>query len=352
MSSLVDRLWYGEGRPLRWLAPLAWLYRAVAESRRRKAWDRRNASLPVPVVVVGNITVGGTGKSPLTARLVREMRVAGWQPVILSRGYGGKSDHYPLAVDADTDPSLAGDEPVMLAQATGVPVVVDPQRLRGAEFALSRSLGDVLICDDGLQHYALPRDIELAVFDGARGIGNGALIPVGPLREPVSRLSGVDFVLVNGAAVTDGEERLENFAGVEHPELFAMRLVPSALINLATSDELSPGALSGKEVRAVAGIGNPHRFFETLRALGAAVREAPFPDHHDFKPGDLSAGPDEWLVMTAKDAVKCRQFASEQAWYLLVEADLPEAFLQSFLERLRECAEQLMDSNPMRVDHG
>ncbi len=183
MTSLVDRVWYGRDRPLGWLAPLAWLYRAIGDSRRRKAWELRNEPLPVPVVVVGNITAGGTGKSPLTARLVKEMSAAGWRPVILSRGYGGKSGHYPLLVDSDSDPSAAGDEPVMLAQATGVPVVVDPQRRRGAAFALSRFLGNVLICDDGLQHYALPRDIELAVFDARRGIGNGAMIPVGPLRE-------------------------------------------------------------------------------------------------------------------------------------------------------------------------
>ena len=184
MTSLVDRLWYGKGRPLLLLTPLSWLYQAVAEARRRKAVEAHTQKLSVPVVVVGNITAGGTGKSPLTAWLVDVIQAAGWRPVVLSRGYGGNSSDYPLLVTEDTLPSLAGDEPVMLAQATGVPVVVDPDRRRGAAYALNHALGDVLISDDGLQHYRLPRDIELSVFDGSRGVGNGALIPVGPLREP------------------------------------------------------------------------------------------------------------------------------------------------------------------------
>ncbi|MFO7529885.1 MAG: tetraacyldisaccharide 4'-kinase [Marinobacter sp.] len=352
MTSLVDRVWYGKGRPLGWLAPLAWLYRTIADSRRRKAWELRDEPLPVPVVVVGNITAGGTGKSPLTARLVKEMSASGWRPVILSRGYGGKSAHYPLVVDGDSDPSVAGDEPVMLAQATGVPVVVDPQRRRGAAFAVTRFLGNVLICDDGLQHYALPRDIELAVFDASRGIGNGGLIPVGPLREPVSRLSSVDFVVVNGAIAEEAEERLENFEGVEHPDIFPMRLLPSTLVQVATGHQVSLAEIAGRKVHGIAGIGNPARFFATLRQLGAQVRETPFPDHHRFRVRDLSAERGEWLVMTAKDAVKCRKFAPDNAWYLAVEAELPNSFTEAFLHRLEECSQQLNESNQKRTDHG
>lgn len=352
MTSLVDRVWYGRSRPLGWLAPLAWLYRAIGDSRRRKAWEIRNEPLPVPVVVVGNITAGGTGKSPLTARLVKEMAKAGWQPVILSRGYGGKSGHYPLLVDGDSDPSVAGDEPVMLAQATGVPVVVDPRRRRGAAFAVSRYLGNVLICDDGLQHYALPRDLELAVFDASRGIGNGGMIPVGPLREPVSRLSSVDFVIINGAEADDQGGRLESFEGLEHPELFPMRLLPSSLIQVKTGRHVPLAEIAGQRVRAIAGIGNPARFFNTLRQLGAQVRETPFPDHHHFRSRELTAEPREWLVMTAKDAVKCRKFAPDNAWYLAVEAELPERFIEAFLNRLDECSNQLNESNEMKTDHG
>ncbi|WP_227515498.1 tetraacyldisaccharide 4'-kinase [Marinobacter salinus] len=320
--------------------PLAWLYKNIAESRRRQAWKAKNEPLPVPVIVVGNITAGGTGKSPLTAWLVGQLKDAGWRPVIVSRGYGGKSSEYPLLVSAETDPSDAGDEPVMLAQATGCPVVVDPQRRRGASWALAHELGDILVCDDGLQHYRLPRDLELAVFDGARGIGNGATIPVGPLREPVSRLSSVDYIVVNGVENGSGGH-LKNFDGIEHPRIYSMTLEPASLINLKTGERRSPGDLCGQRVRAIAGIGNPGRFFDTLRNLGARVTEAPFPDHHQFKAGELETGKNEWVVMTAKDAVKCRRFASRNVWVLAVQARLPEEFSESVLSTIRECSKQL-----------
>lgn len=337
MTSLVDRLWYGKGRPLLALTPLSWLYRAIAESRRRKAVEAHTQTLSVPVVVVGNITAGGTGKSPLTAWLVNAMQSAGWRPVVLSRGYGGYSSDYPLLVTEDTLPSLAGDEPVMLAQATGVPVVVDPDRLRGAAYALDNALGDVLISDDGLQHYRLPRDIELSVFDGSRGVGNGALIPVGPLREPVDRLETVDFVIVNGATVSDDEGRVppEALSGIEHPHMYAMDLQPTRLVNLKTGETRSPETLMGQKIRSIAGIGNPTRFFDTLKALGAKQIAVPFPDHHRFRPEDLGTESGHLLVMTAKDGVKCRSFAPDNAWVLYVEARMPEAFSKAVLEKLR-----------------
>lgn len=236
MSSLVDRLWYGGGRPLRWLMPLSWLYQAVAEAVAARPGRNATRACRCRWWWWATSPPAVPGKSPLTARLVAAMVAAGWRPVILSRGYRGRSREYPLRVTGDSDPALAGDEPVMLAQATGVPVVVDPRRSRAAAHALSQSLGDVLICDDGLQHYALPRDIELAVFDASRGLGNGALIPVGPLREPVSRLTGVDFVLVNGAD-GDRDGRLAAFAGIEHPGLFAMGLRATTLVHLRTAGE-------------------------------------------------------------------------------------------------------------------
>lgn len=339
LSSLVERLWYGSKRPLAFLAPLSWLYRSIAEARRRAAWDARDASLPVPVIVVGNITAGGTGKSPLTAWLVTELASAGWRPVILSRGYGGDASQYPLEVAADTSPAEAGDEPVMLALSTGCPVVVDPRRRRAADYALENNLGDLLICDDGLQHYKLPRDLELSVFDGQRGIGNGALIPVGPLREPVSRLASVDFVIVNGKEVSG--QALDSFAGIDHPAIYSMVLEPASLIHLKSGASRPVGDLNGKAVTAVAGIGNPARFFDTLRALGAVVTERAFPDHHRFRPEDLTTDADELIVMTAKDAVKCRDFAPDNAWSLVVEARLPEQFRDVFLARVRQCAEPL-----------
>ncbi|KEF32160.1 Tetraacyldisaccharide 4'-kinase [Marinobacter nitratireducens] len=336
MSSLIDRIWYGKTRPLRFLAPLAWLYQSIAESRRRKAWFAKDDGLPVPVIVVGNITAGGTGKSPLTAWLVKRLSEEGWRPVIISRGYGGKSSSYPLLVTAESDPAVAGDEPVMLALATGTPVVVDPERRRAAAWALDQDLGNVLVCDDGLQHYRLPRDIELAVFDGERGVGNGAIIPVGPLREPVSRLSSVDFLVINGGEPLQ-DQPLESFDGIEHPAIYSMALAPAALINLQSDESIPLTELVGRKVKAVAGIGNPGRFFDTLRGLGAEVSEAPFPDHHAFREQDLSSLPDEWVVMTSKDAVKCRAFAGANAWVLSVEPELPKGFEESLLASVRAC---------------
>ncbi|MBS3803396.1 MAG: tetraacyldisaccharide 4'-kinase [Oleiphilaceae bacterium] len=330
MTGWVDRLWYGSGRPLWPLWPLAQLYRRVAASRREKA-QLDQASLPVPVIVVGNITAGGTGKSPLTAWLVETLLEEGWRPVILSRGYRGKAESYPLLVDGNTDAAAGGDEPVMLARQTGCPVVVDPRRVRGAQWAIARNLGNILVCDDGLQHYALPRDIELAVFDGQRGLGNGAPIPVGPLREDPERLAQVDFVIGNGGVLET----------VAHPAQYLMTLAPTALRRVASGEagnaETEPLAwLQGRPVRAVAGIGNPERFFDTLRSLGARVRSMALPDHHDFSRSDLAVEPGEHLVMTAKDAVKCRHIAHDRCWALEVKARLPEAFRAALLARLAQ----------------
>ncbi|MDC0662009.1 tetraacyldisaccharide 4'-kinase [Marinobacter sp. SS21] len=335
MTAPVDRLWYGSGRPLWPLWPLAWLFRWISARRRQKLLTVAAPSeLPVPVVVVGNITAGGTGKSPLTAWLVTALRARGWRPVILSRGYGGQADSHPLLVNDAISAEQAGDEPVMLWQQTGCPVVVDPKRYRGGHWALQQRLGDILVCDDGLQHYALPRDIELAVFDGARGLGNGAPIPVGPLREPASRLNSVDYVITNGA---------EPLA-LNHPHQYCMTLTPGRLRHLHSSDQHPPGWLQGRKVRAVAGIGNPQRFFDTLMELGAKVRPLGLPDHHRFKPSDLTLEPDEVLVVTAKDAVKCASLAPQATWVLDVTAELPDAFLTSLLARLSGLGSEKGDS--------
>ena len=331
MKAWVDRLWYGRGRPLWPLYPLAWLYRLVAEHRRRLAWQAMESAIPVPVIVVGNITAGGTGKSPLTAMLARLLTRKGWRPVILTRGYGGKSDHYPLQVLPDTPAADAGDEPVMLSAQAACPVVVDPDRRRGALWALDRGLGNIILCDDGLQHYRLPRDIELAVFDGRRGLGNGALIPVGPLRELPERLESVDFVITNGGWLDH----------LEHNQQYTMLLAPTGLKHLVTGKVVPLEKINGKQVMAVAGIGNPVRFFDTLRDLGAQVSERPLADHHRFRPDDLRCDEGQWLVMTAKDAVKCRDLAPDNAWVLEVEARLPDAFCSAFMSAVSAYGEPL-----------
>lgn len=328
MSTLGER-WLAaayDGAP--WLValrPLEGLYRAVVARRaagyaagRREVWRA-----PVPVIVVGNLTLGGTGKSPLVAWLVSHLVARGWRPGILSRGYGSRSQAYPLRVDDQTPASQCGDEPRMLADQAGVPVVVDPDRPRGARRLLADGC-DILISDDGLQHLALARDLELVVVDGARGFGNGRCLPAGPLREPLERLAHVDAVVVNG------EPRFAPPAGA-----FRMRLVPTAWRRLDDGERrpLAPLPFAAP-VHAVAGIGRPARFFETLEALGVEVMPHPFGDHHDYRAEELAFGDGRALVMTAKDAVKCRGLAPVDSWVLEVEASPDRGFSAWLDERL------------------
>lgn len=314
MSQGLARAWY-EGRAWLWLlAPLALLYALVSALRRAlyRAGVLRVHRFPVPVVVIGNIAVGGTGKTPLTEALIRLLRERGLRPGVVSRGYGGHAGAYPLRVDARTEATEAGDEPVMLHRRTGVPVVVDPVRVRAVRALLAGGDCDVVLCDDGLQHYALARDLEIAVVDGRRGIGNGWRLPAGPLREPVSRLRTVDHVVVNGEAG-------------DWPGAVPMRLLPEAWVPLGQEGAAAPAP--GSRLHAVAGIGHPERFFETLRAQGFDVVGHAFPDHHDYAAAELAFGDDLPVVMTEKDAVKCQALPLRHAWYVPVRADLPAAFL-------------------------
>jgi len=324
MSRWVDA-WYRDAGWLQALRPLAWLYRRGVEARQRAyAAGRRTVwRSPVPVVVVGNLTLGGTGKSPLVAWLARWLGEQGWRPGIVSRGYGGQAPRYPLYVNTDSDPAHSGDEPLMLAQQTGRPVVVDPDRPRGARKLIAAGC-DIIIADDGLQHLALGRDLELVVVDGAQGFGNGRCLPAGPLREPLSRLDSVDAVIVNGAS---SDER--PVAG------YAMHLEPARWRHL-TDDACYPierVPFSGR-VHAMAGIGHPARFFATLSALGVAHDAHPLADHHRYSAEDLRFADNRPVVMTAKDAVKCRRFANERCWALDVEAVPNPAFADWLRERL------------------
>ncbi|AOY01578.1 tetraacyldisaccharide 4'-kinase [Jeongeupia sp. USM3] len=295
--SLPERIWYGT-HPLKWaLAPLSLLFAAIGALRRMlfRHGLKRVEHLPVPVVVVGNLTAGGTGKTPLTAYLARALAGRGFTPGIISRGYGGQAEG-PTPVEPDSDPALTGDEPVLLARAAGVPVFVCRDRAAAGRALLAvHPQVDVLLCDDGLQHYRLGRDVELCVVDGARGFGNGWLLPAGPLREPLSRLAGVDAVVVNGAA-----------ARALHPQQFAqqfdMTLRPGRLYRLDDATITCDAAdLAGDTLAAVCGIGNPARFFATLEALGLAFGRHAFADHHAYVAGELPPGT---LVTTEKDAVK------------------------------------------------
>lgn len=279
--------------------------------------------LPVPVIVVGNISVGGTGKTPLTLWLVARLQAAGYRPGIVSRGYGGRQ-RGPLAVSLASDPADVGDEPLLLARRARVPVYVGRRRPEAARAMLKAHPDiDVIVADDGLQHYALGRDVEIAVVDGVRRFGNGRLLPAGPLREPPRRLDSVDAVVVNGGTT--------DWLRVARP-IFPMRLEPVRLRRLSDPRDIRGlDWLRGRQLNAVAGIGHPERFFELLRDLGAVVTPHPFPDHHAFRPEDLPMGT---VVMTEKDAVKCVAFARADDWLLEVDAVVDPALQRYLLNRL------------------
>jgi tetraacyldisaccharide 4'-kinase len=288
-------------------------------------------------VVVGNINVGGTGKTPLVAWLTEQLVAQGHKPGIVSRGYGGTSNSYPLLVNAQSDPREAGDEAVLLARKTGCPVVVDPDRSAAAQYLLSEEDCNVIVSDDGLQHYALGRDAEIAVIDGERGLGNGLCLPAGPLREPPARLQEVDVVVVNG------DHQLE--LGVPHMN---MRVMVNSIEPLSENGALD--APNSQTVHGVAGIGNPDRFFATLREMGFEVIEHRFDDHHRFELTDLDFGDSLPVIMTEKDAVKCRQLLIEQIhgnfWYLDITVQPDERLLAKLLSKLGLNIRQL---NPART---
>lgn len=315
----------GDWRGQIWRRPLAGLFLVLA-GMRRLAYRHRLLPvhrLPVPVIVVGNITVGGTGKTPLTLWLVQSLQLAGWRPGIISRGYGG---HHPgpAPVRADSDPAEVGDEPLLLARRAGVPVWIGRRRVQAGKGLLAAHPEvNVLLADDGLQHYALARDLEIAVVDGVRRFGNGWPLPAGPLREMPRRLDAVDAVVVHGGDT--------DWLQVRAP-VYRMQLEPKRLRHLRQADRTLPlDWLAGRQVQAVAGIGHPERFFTLLQGLGAEVRPHPFADHHAFRERDL---PEGTVVMTEKDAVKCAAFARADDWFLEVDAVVDPGLQTRILNRL------------------
>ena len=337
MRAWFEREWERKGGGALIFLPFALVFSAVAAARRFLYASRLLPSWlpPVPVVVVGNITVGGTGKTPLVLEILEILQERGWTPGVVARGYGRvpRGEHDPLGVvrvfpDVAT-PEHFGDEPVLIARRSRVPVYISPDRPAAARaLLLAHPEVNVLVSDDGLQHYALGRDVELAVVDGERRFGNGLPLPSGPMREPVRRLESVDAVVVNGG---DAE-------GIPGAPRFAMQLGRETFVSLANGEERSPGelafALRGRSVAAVAGIGNPGRFFDHLARLGIPARRHPFADHHAFQPADLKLPGAEIVLMTEKDAVKCRAFADARMWFMRVEAILPPEFDDFLLTRI------------------
>jgi tetraacyldisaccharide 4'-kinase len=303
-----------------------------------------------PVVVVGNLIAGGSGKTPLVIALVERLREEGWVPGVASRGYGREQATTPRWVEADTAPELAGDEPLLIAREAVVPVRVDRDRAAAARALVERGC-DVVVCDDGLQHYRLARDIEIEVIDGRRRYGNGLLLPAGPLREPQARRARCDFHVVNvGSEAETVGEGAPDTAGAPGFGEWSMRLRPGDAQALRGARALPLSAFAGQRVHAVAGIGHPERFFSLLRGAGIAVVPHAFPDHHRYTRDDLAFGSDLPVLMTAKDAVKCVPFAGERCYSVPIRPELPEAFWVMLLDRLRESAQAIeragaMDAN-------
>jgi tetraacyldisaccharide 4'-kinase len=320
--ALIDTLesaWYADGRAPWWTRPLAALYGAAIGLRGKlyRVGILRSVRLPAPVIVIGNLSVGGTGKTPLTIAVAAALRARGYRPGVVSRGYGG-SQREPLLLGDAPDPAQVGDEPCLI-HASGVPVAVGRDRPAAARLLLDAGC-NVLVADDGLQHYRLARDVEICVIDGTRRFGNGRLLPAGPLREPPSRLRQVDLRVCNGGIAEDGE--------------CLMQLRGGDIIALNDGRAQPLVSFRGQRVHAVAAIGNPQRFFDSLRVAGIAPIEHPFADHHDFASADLDFADGLPVLMTDKDAVKCRRFAQSHWWRVPVQADLPQAFYEALDERL------------------
>ena len=317
----VNRVWYGNSRWYLLFLPLSWIYQGVTSFRRMlyRLGILPSHGIGVPVIVIGNITVGGTGKTPLTIYLAQELRQCGFSPGIVSRGYRGNVGSSPVAATVDSDPAIVGDEAILIAKRSACPVVVHPDRVAAA-LVLKEQGVNVIIADDGLQHYRLARDVEIVVVDGARMWGNRKFLPAGPLREPVVRLSQVHHVLVQA----DGETAPVPGLRQETP-VSAFSLQPLAAHRLDDTESRSLDAFRGQRVHGVAAIGNPDRFFNLLATLGMDVVQHAFPDHATLTDTNLNFDEPYDVVMTEKDAVKCKGLAKNNIWYIPVEAVINES---------------------------
>tara|TARA_R110001592_G_scaffold125109_2_gene334368 strand:- start:1905 stop:2921 length:1017 start_codon:yes stop_codon:yes gene_type:complete len=318
-EEIITKAWYEGALWLYLLWPFSLIYHAVIVLRRYLYLSGifKVHYVDVPVVVVGNITVGGTGKSPLVCHLVEALRNKGFNPGVVSRGYGAKIGKYQVReVFTHSLPAEVGDEPLMLKKKLDCRIFVSPSRSLAAK-TLEKVGCDIIISDDGMQHYALHRDIEICVFDGQRKWGNGHLLPMGPLREPISRLQSIPYLVVNGASDSGsyGQAALKQKA-------FSMSLQAESLISMNNENAKPLQDFSGKTVHAVAAIGHPERFFNTLSDAGITLETHAFGDHHVYQASDFKFDHELPIIMTEKDAVKCEQFDLKESWYLPVSAKL------------------------------
>ena len=351
MIKILQQAWYSETKWVWCLAPLSILFWALSSLRRLlfSLGFLSSSGANIPVVVVGNIGIGGNGKTPLVLALVQRLVEKGYSPAVLSRGYGGSQTQFPYIVNIDDPAQLVGDEPALIAKRENILLVIDPVRARGVEFIQNNTNANVIICDDGLQHYAMKRDLELCVLD-KRGVGNGYLLPMGPLREGVWRLKTVDAVVKNigfdaaqDNAIVSSKETLKYFEMC----LCAMRWVNVKSNKSKSLDEfkleLEQKQKEGLHVNALAGIGDPKRFFDTLTTMAINTdTQTAFADHYPFSANDLPT--QNMVLMTEKDAVKCTRFAHENCWYLEINAILPDAFFELIIKGIETKAKHLMQS--------
>lgn len=313
-----DKLWYGTHPLKRVLQPLSWVYVVITQIRRWYLIRFCQNVCPVPIIVIGNITMGGVGKTPLVIEIAKRLQEKGLKVGIVSRGYGAQIKTFPYAIELDDCAQKVGDEPLLLAQKTRCPVVIAPKRSDAVRYLLDKHQSQIILSDDGLQHYKMGRDIEILVIDGVRGLGNGLCLPAGPLRESPKRLQQVDFIVVN-----------EGVWEQAHP----MTLKPGNPINLSTNEEVGLNVFN-QEVAAIAGIGHPQRFYSTLSQLGIKYKAYSYPDHYQFTANDLHYS-EPLIIMTEKDAVKCRAFHTDKMYYLPVRAELSDAFWEALWSHQR-----------------
>jgi tetraacyldisaccharide 4'-kinase len=324
-SLWIQAQWQKRGVYAWLMMPLSLLY-CLVMILRREAYGSgllKAARIAKPVIVVGNLSVGGTGKTPLVIWLANQLARQGIKPAVISRGYGGRAKNFPLLVTAESYAAMTGDEPAMISRSLGCPVVIDPDRVAAANWLVERNLCDVIISDDGLQHLALGRDLEIAVITSDTIAGNGLCLPAGPLRESKSRLKTIDVVV----------SRQKKSALTEH----SMEILPGECSRLdSPAMRLPLSAFWKSPVHAIAGIGSPEGFFSSLRTAGLEIIPHPFPDHYDYTPADISFADSFPVLMTEKDAIKCREFPTRNHWAVTVSVEVDEGILSAVLEKIKE----------------
>ncbi len=318
MLNFINKLWYGDSPLSLLLWPFSLLYQAISELRRAYLQRFGQQQFPVPVIVIGNLTVGGVGKTPLVIAIAQRLKMKGLKVGIVSRGYKATIASFPHEVTPQDTAVTVGDEPLLLAKKTGCPVVIAPKRNEAIDYLLATHQSQIILSDDGLQHYAMGRDIEIVVVDGLRAFGNGLCLPAGPLREKVKRINRVNFLVVNQTSTTI------NTNWKQMKDVYSMTLEPGLFTAIKDGRELNAAALP-RPIAAIAGIGHPQRFFNSLENLGLTIKQYAFSDHYAFQLKDLQLN-EKTLVMTEKDAVKCQYFAQPHWYFLPVEAKLSDSF--------------------------